>query len=198
MKATLSWNVPPAAVRDRVAELFGKSDPRIARALIAEKVVTVKEGTFDALPPEERARLEDVIRRTVNNHRRKLLAQWKDEPIPKPGDKQSAHEFIARLRTRIEDLEKILEGGLVKSTAKVNALAEIRQLETLIAQVKNVDVSGRRLSRLIDAGDDDAQNPLPFMGLLLDWKNVSPETKESLLGDRRDDKRDAAAAGKTA
>jgi len=195
-RTTPTWNVPASTVRDRVEELFGKSDRRIAHALIEEHAVDPTGAAFTELEPAERAQFEDTVRRTVNNWRRKLLKNWKTEALPKPGDKEAAHEFIAKLRTRIEDLERILDGGaLTKTTAKVNAIAEIRQIETLIASVKNVDVAGRRLSRLIESGDGDEQNALPFMGLVMDWKNVSPETREALLADRGADKRDATAAG---
>jgi hypothetical protein len=194
-RTTPTWNVPRSSVRDRVEELFGKSDRRITRQLIKEQVVAPMGASYDELAADEKVRFEDSVRRTVTNHRNALSDEWGLKALPKPGDKKAAHEFIAKLQTRIEDLEQIAESLATKPTARVNALAEIRQIETVIASVRNVDVAGRRLSRLLDAGDGDDQPMLPFMGLVMDFSKVSPETREALLADRGADKRDATAAG---
>lgn len=198
MAGTAKWNVSSSGVRDRVEELIAKSDRRIARKLIDEHIVEPAAGEFSELTKAQQAGFVETVRRTVNNHRRALRKTWKETPLPKPGDREAANEFIAHCRSRIEDLEAIAAGGgSTKTTAQVNALAEIRQLETLIGAVKNVDVAGRRLNRLVDMGEgDEEQNPLPFMGLVVDWKRVPVEEKEKLLAGNRGDKRRRAGAAK--
>lgn len=179
-------------VRDRVAELFGKRDAKIADVLIAEKIVLPPKPS---MTPSERARWKDGIRRTVNNHRRALMEQWGEQPLPKPGDAAEARAYIAKCQTRIEELDNIVDDPDTKHTARLNAYAEIRQLETLIATTKRVDTGGRRIGKEEEEDPNAPQSKLPFLGVVLDWKNVPPETRAEIEADAaRNEQRGRAGA----
>jgi hypothetical protein len=173
-------------VRDRVLEMFAKSDRKIAQSLIDDEIVTPAKRLNSA----QRARWEDGVRRTVNNHRRKLMESWALTPLPKPGDPAEARAFIAKCQTRINELDDIVDDKNTKSTARMNAYAEIRQLDTLIAQTKRVDTGGRRRSE--DEGEADApQSKLPFVGVVMDLKNVSQEARAEIERELREGRTDA-------
>lgn len=169
------------AIRDRVRDLIGKSDRRIARTLI-------KEGVF--VPPAKTsaddAHFIDNCRRTVNNYRRKIRDAWKKEKLPKPGDSVEALAFIASCQTRIDDLDELIERSDTKATAKVNAYAEIRQYMTHIAKVRGVAVDLR--DKRPDEGDDGNQKALPFLGVFADLTDVPPDVRERIQSERRNAK----------
>ena len=166
-------------IRARVRELYGKRDAKIAQALIDEEIVTPPKKK---MTPADLAKWTDGVRRTVNNHRRAIDKEWSELPLPKPGDALAARKFIAKLQTRIEELDDIVEDPKTKSTARMNAYGEIRHLETLIAQVQRVDTGGRRRE---DSDDPDApQSKLPFAGVVIDFRNVSAETRSEIERER--------------
>ena len=169
------------AIRERVLEMFGKRDRKIAESLISDEIVTPPKARMTA---EETAKWKDGVRRVVNYHRNAILAGWKEQPLPKPGDPVEARRFVARCQTRIEELDDIVDSRATKSTARANAYAEIRHLETLIAQTLRVDTGGRRKSE--DEVDPTApQSKLPFVGVLMDWRNVDPETRAEIERERK-------------
>lgn len=152
--------------RERVKELFGKSDRRVALMLI-------EEGFFGPTPrvKQDRIRFEASARRTITNDRHWWREHWRNRK-PRTSEDSAAYseEYIAKLRTRIEDLEDVIDDPATRATAKVNAFAEIRQLEEMIAKAQGADALDRR-----DTEDDDAASSLPFLGLVLNVTKVSPE-----------------------
>jgi len=166
-------------VDDLILRMYGKSDTKIAAALIKDEIVMPPKSRMTA---DETSRWRDGVRRTVNNRRRAITKGWKSEPLPKPGDPVEARSYIAKLQTRIEELDDIVEDKGTKSTARMNAYAEIRQLETLIAQTKRVDTGGRRRAD-DDDGDDAPQSKLPFVGVVIDFANVPAEERAAIAAD---------------
>jgi len=167
-----------ATILNRVRDLIGKSDRRIAKTLI-------REGLF-ALPSKTKAddpSFIDSCRRTVNNYRHKVRDGWKKEKLPKPGDPVSAHEFIAACNTRIDDLDDLIERSDTRATAKVNAYGEIRQLMTQIAKVRGVAVDLR--DKRPEEGDGEGQKALPFLGVFADLSDVPAEIRERIQSERR-------------
>lgn len=163
--------------RERVRELIGRSDRRIAKRLITEKLFVAPDGAEN--DPELQRRFEAACRRTVCNHRKAIRDGWKTEPPAELGDPVATQEFIARLMSRLDDLDEILERSDLKPTAKVNALAEIRQIEIAVAKAKGVDIDWKRFGKTDDP-DDESQSKLPFVGLLVDLKNCSPEVRAEI------------------
>jgi hypothetical protein len=176
------------AITERVCAMFGKNDRKIAASLIADEIVRPPKSKMSAA---ETSKWEDAVRRTVNNYRHRIVDSWKNEPLPKPGDPAEARKFVAKCQTRIEELDDIVENKLTKSTFRAAAFAEIRHLETLIAQTLRVDTGGRR--RLEDDGDDESpQSKLPFVGVVVDMRNVSEETRREI--EREQKQRGGAAS----
>jgi len=152
--------------RERVRELFGKSDRRIALLLI-------EEGFFGPVPrvKQDRIRFEASARRRITEDRTWWRTAWRNRK-PRTSEDSAAYSEgkIAELRTRIEDLEDVIDDASTRSTAKVNAYAEIRQLEEMIAKAQGADELDRR-----DDDDVNDAHALPFLGLVLDVSRVSPE-----------------------
>jgi len=165
--------------RERVLELYAKSDRRIAEMMIAE-------GLFPK--PEKKTANEeqfaDNCRRTVNNHRRAIRDEWKTLEPAQLGDPVATQEFIARMRSRASEVDEFIDDKDTKPTAKINGFSEVRQIETLIAQASGVDLNWKRFGRTEDP-DGNEQTKLPFVGVLMDWKNVSPETRAEIERDQQ-------------
>ncbi|HXG58125.1 MAG TPA: hypothetical protein VNL91_03810 [Thermoanaerobaculia bacterium] len=154
------------ARRERVKELFGKSDRRIAAILI-------EEGYFGAYPKTKPAQIKllDTARRTVCRDRAWWQERWSESTERKRTE--TPQEYIARLRTRIEDLEDIAENTLTKPTPRVQAFAEIRQLEQAIAKAQGID----EVAAPPDGGESD---PPPFLGIVVGLGKLSPEAKKKV------------------
>ena len=156
------------ARRARVRELFGKSDKRIAEILI-------EEGFFPSRRTKEgRIQQLDSARRRVYDDRQWWREQWKSEKRLTRDRSVSTEEYIAKLETRIADLEEILDDPRTKGTPRVQSLSEIRQLEQAIAKALGIDAAER------DDGDGEG-NGNTFTTLILDVSACSPETKGKLL-----------------
>lgn len=169
--------------RERVIELWGKSDRIIAEILI-------EEGYFSE-PPEppksktkaaERAheiavrRFVDSQRRTICNDRLAIRKDWKKlrkEMKADPDElEMSRQEYAARLRSRISDLDDVIHGG-AKPGTRVMAIEAAARIESLVAKAEGVD------EQL--APDDNGGLPdVPFIGLVLDLREVTPETQKEI------------------
>jgi len=149
--------------RERVAELYGKRDRRIAELLI-------DEGYFGTLPrmADERRRFVLTAKRTVCNDRAAIRAEAAKKRKDLAGEfiDITSADYILRMRSRINDAEDILDDPKARPTAKVQALSEMRLLEEAIAKSQGVDVADR------GASEDDAPQ-VPFLGLVVDLRNVS-------------------------
>lgn len=166
-------------ILERVRDLIGKGDRRIAKRLIFEGIFVPPKGA----EKDDPAFLERC-RRTVNNYRTKIREGWKTEALPKPGDPVGVHEFIASCSTRIDDLDGIIESSDTKSTAKINAYGEIRQLMTLIAKARGVPVD-LRAQRGEGDPEEDGQVRLPFLGVFADLSDVPAEVRERIRIERK-------------
>lgn len=157
--------------RQRVLELFGKRDRRIALILIGEKFFDPGEIETDS---EEWDRFVDACRRVVGYDREAIREEWKKLKKKPTNDPVAINEFIARLDTRIDDLDRIIDSGAAKAGTKVNALGEVRQFESLKAKVSGLDIDGKEAQPADDPGDR------PFVGLVMDFGKVSPDAKKRI------------------
>lgn len=164
--------------RDRVEELFGYTDRYITDKLIEEGLFVQPD---DCRTDAAQERWRSSCRRTVNNDRHAIRKGWKAGPAPTLGDVVATREFVARMKTRLADLEVIVNKVSTKPTAKMNGYAEMRQLETLIAQASGVDIHWKRFMR--GDGGGDGTPPPPFIGLYLDTSNLSQETKDLIANE---------------
>lgn len=155
------------ARRERVRELWGKSDRRIAETLLEEGYGGPAKRTKDA-----RLQQTESMRRQVHRDREHWREVWREQ-AKKPGGRTTVDEYVAKLRTRIEDLEEMLDDQFLKGTPRVQALGEIRQIEQAIAKTEGTDIAAR--------DDDDSDTGAPFLGLLLDFSNCSDEVRDRLL-----------------
>jgi hypothetical protein len=163
--------------RERVFELWGKSDRRISETLI-------DEGFFGKLPrlAEERSRFKASAKRQVNKDRHWWRRRWKknrEERSHTPAELgMSIDDYVARLTTRIREIEDLIEHPTTKPTAAVNGFSEIRLLEAAIAQAQGID---RPPAAPRDDGDEGDDRP-PFLGLILSTGKLSPEAVKKLRG----------------
>lgn len=156
--------------RERVLEMLAKSDRAIAKELIRERF-------FGAVPrnADDRARHLDNARRTVGKDRAWWRGQWKAlqaEKITPADSRADVEEFIARLKSRLNDVEEVLDDALVKSTPRVQAIDAAVKIEIAIARARGSDVAPERPA--------DAVPPPIALGVILGTKNVSPEMKQRL------------------
>jgi hypothetical protein len=150
------------ARRERVRELFGKPDRWIADALLEEGFFGPTKRTKDAQITQR-----ETARRTVERDRAWWREHWKKPRTVTVQDMNvSSEEYIARLETRIADLQTILDNPQTKSTAAVNAVSEIRQLEQAIAKARGVEQAVDK------APEQDSGPSVPFIGLVLDVSKV--------------------------
>ncbi len=156
--------------RERVRELWGKRDRVIADILFEEGFVDV--------PPRcgttKEAELKEGLRRNICNDRIAIRNEWRSTRKQLNLDDLhiESNEYIAKLQTRIYDLEQLTEmlaGNGKGATAFVNAMAEIRQLEELIAKAKGSAVP------IAPPEPEDANRATPVT-VVFDFSECSAET----------------------
>lgn len=159
--------------RERVAELFGKRDRRIAEIL-------VDEGFFGPLP-RLKAELGTFVlnaKRTVNKDRHWLQqeAEKRRKELGAGAAAFASADYALRLRSRVYDAEEILEDPKSRPTAKVQALSEIRLLEELLAKSAGVAVAAPAPE------DPEGGGSLgrPFLGIIVGFDKVSPEARAKI------------------
>jgi hypothetical protein len=151
--------------RERVKELYAKSNRRIGEVL-------VEEGFFGVPPktPAGRARQIDTARRQVARDRDWWRDQWKKARNVTTEDRSvSTEEYVAKLETRIEQVEEVLDSPMMKGTPRVQALAELRQLEQAIGKARGV---GEPASLMPEDGDG---TKVPFLGIVVGLGKLSAE-----------------------
>jgi len=159
--------------RERVAELFGKRDRRIAEIL-------VDEGFFGPLP-RLKAELETFVlnaKRTVNKDRHWIQQETerRRKELGAGGTAIASADYALRLRSRVYDAEEILEDPKSRPTARVQALSEIRLLEELLA--KNAGVAVAAPSPEDPEGGGSLERP--FLGIIVGFDKVSPEARAKI------------------
>lgn len=154
--------------RERVESLWAKSDSVLTDILIAEGYFGKKPRT-----PEGRETQRDTARRTLRRDRQYFRELWADE---KKAAKRrlTRGEYVATLRTNMEDLRTVVEEMDEDARVKdrVDALHEIRQCLEAIAKAEGVD---RNV-----AADDGDDKPPAAVGVILNFNNLSAEEIEAL------------------
>ena len=157
------------ARRERTRELWGKSDRKIAEKLL-------EEGFHGPVSRnrEEKIRQIASLRRTVWNDREFWREKWRTEAkAEKSKDPVSRQEYLAGLETVQDELEDVISDGATKSTPRVQALSEMRQIKQAIGKALGVDAAPPAV------GGEDAVKPI-VVGLLIGTENVSEEARGKL------------------
>jgi len=122
------------ARRERVRELMGCCDRVIAMTLIGEGYFTEPLSRIAT----DRVRFEETCRRTISSDRAAIRKAWRNPTKRDPNE--SREEYIARLQTRINQIDERMARGTTKDTPYAQLQSEIRQIEQAIAKARGVDV----------------------------------------------------------
>lgn len=99
-------------------------------------------------------------------HRKNRLEEKQDAAT-------DSFRYIARLKSRIEDLEQVLDSPSLRPTAAVQANEAIARIEERIARAQGV-------VELAPSEADETENKQIVVGLRLGFQNVSDEMKDKL------------------
>jgi hypothetical protein len=157
--------------RERVRELYAKNNRRLAEILIDEGFFGPRGKTAEA-----RGRQLDTARRQVLRDRDFWRTYWRTQRKVSIEDRNvTIEEYIAKLETRIEQLEEMLDDPKLKATPRVQAMAELRQLEQAIAKARGIGDPS-----LAAADVDGEGNARPFLGVVVNLGKVSAEAVKKI------------------
>ena len=157
--------------RERVLDLLAKPDMTIAKRLVQERF-------FGAVPKnaDDRVRHLDNARRTIAKDREYFRDKWKKEKRELNPDnvRMETEEYVARLRSRLNDVDEILEDDLAKSTARVGAIDTAVKIETAIAKARGID-QGQQ-----PEAEGSGSAGVPFFGVMVSLEKLTPAAMKKI------------------